>query len=259
MHPRPIDHTLAVAEASSTPLMRLLPPLGCPGESFWVLPVEAGRWLQQGCRRAAVPALPLELYWLTAPEQPTDAPGLTTIELLLQWRQGPQPRSVQISWGDGCTDVVIWPSAQGSLRRRHGYGKRGDHRVMATLNPGGEQAQLVIALLGCPIWPPEPPPPLPGTLRPLIPGLGLQGQPFDGSSSQQWNLQAWCGGSSSGGVPPSRGGTDTFLRADGNWATPPCHGGTRWFSGEGPPGGIPEAQVGDFYLDTSRGDLYRLD
>jgi hypothetical protein len=259
MQSRRVHHALPLAEPNSTPLIRLLPPLGCPGESFWVVPVEVGRWLQQGCRRAAVPALTVELFWLSLPTQPTDPEGSTSIELLLQLRQGPQPRCVQISWGDGTTETVIWPAAQGSLRRRHGYAEGGDQRVSATLNPGGAQAELDVALLGCPIWPPQPPQPNPVSLRPLIPGVGLQGRPFDGSCSQQWNLQTWSGGSSSGGVPPSRGGTSTYLRADGSWATPPSSGGTRWFSGEGPPGVIPEAQAGDFYLETRRGDLYRLE
>lgn len=248
-----------VAETSSGQLIRLLPPLGCPGESFWVVPVEMNRWLQQGCRKAAVPALPLELFWLSAPEQSTDPPGCTAIELVLQLRQGPLPRSVQIDWGHGSTETVIWPAEQGCLRRRHCYAKRSDQRVIATVNPAGPTAELAVALLGCPIWPPEPPPPAPGTLRPLIPGVGLQGQPFDGSRSQQWSLQTWNGGVSTGGVPPSGGGTTTFLRADGSWATPPSSGGTCWFSGEGPPGLIPEAKAGDFYLDTRSGDLYRLE
>lgn len=33
---------------------------------------------------------------------------------------------------------------------------------------------------------------------------------------------------------------------------------TEWFSGSGPPGTIPGSKPGDFYLDTSNGDLYQL-
>ena len=37
---------------------------------------------------------------------------------------------------------------------------------------------------------------------------------------------------------------------------PSC--GTRWWSGDGPPGLLPDARAGDFYLDTRSGDLYAL-
>ena len=82
-------------------------------------------------------------------------------------------------------------------------------------------------------------------------------QPFDGRRREQWQLQPWSGGTSSGGVPASDGSSTRFLRADGLWAIPPgSGGGTRWWSGEGPPGQLPDAQAGDFYLDTRSGDLY---
>ena len=54
----------ASSTATSPQLIRLLPPLGCPGESVWVPPVEVPRWEQQGYRRAPIPAAPLELAWL---------------------------------------------------------------------------------------------------------------------------------------------------------------------------------------------------
>ena len=77
---------------------------------------------------------------------------------------------------------------------------------------------------------------------------------------EQWQLQRWSGGTSSGGVPASDGSSIRFLRADGLWATPPgSGGGTRWWSGDGPPGVLPDAQAGDFYLDTRSGDLYQLE
>ena len=100
----------------------------------------------------------------------------------------------------------------------------------------------------------------PSHIQPLIPGSGLLGQPFDGRRREQWQLQRWNGGTSSGGVPASDGSSIRFLRADGLWATPPgSGGGTRWWSGDGPPGVLPDAQAGDFYLDTRSGDLYQLE
>jgi hypothetical protein len=127
------------------------------------------------------------------------------------------------------------------------------------------QGLLLLSLAGCAIWQPEPPeppqpPPQPGALLPLIPGAGLAGTPYDGSTIQQWSLQRWVGGSSAGGVPASDGAADTFLRADGLWAIPPGSGsGTRWWSGDGPPDELPQAKPGDYYLDGRSGDVYVLE
>ena len=240
-------------------LIRLLPPLGCPGESFWVVPVEVNRWLQQGCRRAPVPALPLELTWLVADAGPLQPSTAVAIDLVITCRQPPPTQLLTIDWGDDNQQQQGWPQQQTTLRLRHLYNQRRDTTVTAALQPLGLSCALDVALQGCPLWPAPPPPPAPGSLRPLIPGPGLLGQAFDGSSSQQWCLQRWAGGDSSGGVPASTGNTDTFLRADGQWATPPGSNGTRWFRGNGPPGVIPEAKAGDFYLDTRSGDLYQLE
>jgi len=64
---------------------------------------------------------------------------------------------------------------------------------------------------------------------------------------------------SAGSVPASDGSSTLFLCADGSWAMPPgSNGGTRWWSGDGTPGLLPDARAGDFYLDTTSGDLYAL-
>ena len=34
--------------------------------------------------------------------------------------------------------------------------------------------------------------------------------------------------------------------------------GTRWFDGVGPPGVIPEASAGDYYIDVETGKVYKL-
>jgi hypothetical protein len=247
----------ANSSAASPQLIRLLPPLGCPGESSWVTPVEVSRWLQQGYRRAPIPAAPLELAWLPAPPMPQDPAGGTAVQLLLQARP-PLPTALTIDWGDGSVETLPWPSADNAPRLRHVYGCAQNWQVSAELSGSGISAALAVHLLGCPIWPP--PPPLPqGAIQPLIPGNGLLGQPFDGRRREQWQLQRWEGGASSGGVPTSDGSSTRFLRADGLWASPPgSGGGTRWWSGDGPPGLLPDAQAGDFYLDTRSGDLYRL-
>jgi hypothetical protein len=260
-------HSLLTSQANSSAaspqLMRLLPPLGCPGESVWVPPVEVTRRLQQGYRRAPIPAAPLELAWLPAAPMPQDPADSTAVQLLLQARP-PLPTALTIDWGDGSVETLPWPSGDNAPRLRHAYACTKNWQVSAELSGSGisaetQRAELAVHLLGCPIWPPQPPPP-PTAIQPLIHGSGLIGQSFDGRRREQWQLQRWEGGASSGGVPTSDGSSTRFLRADGTWATPPgSGGGTHWWSGDGPPGVLPDAKPGDFYLDTRSGDLYQLE
>lgn len=255
---RPLPPSQTSSTAASPQLVRLLPPLGCPGESVWVPPVEVTRWEQQGYRRAPIPAAPLELAWLPAAAAPQDPAGSNAVLLLLQARP-PLPTALTLDWGDGSVETWPWPSGDNSPRLRHAYRCAQDWQVSAELSGSGITAELAVHLLGCPIWPPPPPLP-PGAIQLLIPGSGLLGQPFDGRRRETWQLQRWSGGTSHGGVPASDGSSTRFLRADGLWASPPgSGGGTRWWSGEGPPGDLPDAQAGDYYLDVRSGDLYRLE
>ncbi len=248
-------------------LIRLLPPLGCPGHPLWVPPNEVQRWEQLGFGRAPVPADELELSWLPVPTGSDDPAGSAAVELLLNPRYT-LPNAVTVDWGDGCVETSPWLGSNGNARLRHGYACRADYRVTAELSGNGISAALLVSLAGCSIWQPAPPSPepgpgpAPGNLQPLIPGGGLQGQAYDGSSQQQWSLRSWSGGSSAGGVPPSDGSSSSFLRADGLWAIPNSSGdggGTRWWSGDGPPGELPEARAGDYYLDGRSGAFYVLE
>ena len=247
----------------SAQLIRLLPPAGCPGEAVWVPANEVQRWEQLGFGRAPIPAAELELSWQPAGPE---LGGLIPIELLLNPRTTP-PNAVTVDWGDGTAETLPWPvGGDGNGRLRHGYTSRRDYTITAELTGSGVTATLLVSLAGCPIWSPEPPAPgpgpnpCPGTVLPLIPGAGLSGAAYDGSATQQWSLTRWSGGSSAGGVPPSDGSSSLFLCADGTWAMPPgSNGGTRWWSGDGPPGVLPAARAGDFYLDTTSGDLYQLE
>lgn len=249
----------------SAQLIRLLPPAGCPGEAVWVPSNEVQRWEQLGFGRAPIPAAELELSWQPAGPE---SGGLNPIELLLNPRTTP-PNAVTVDWGDGVSETLPWPvGGDGNGRLRHGYTSRRDYTIKAELSGNGVTASVLVSLAGCPIWQPEVTPPpdgggggtAPGTVLPLIPGAGLSGAAYDGSATQQWSLTRWSGGSSAGGVPPSDGSSSLFLCADGSWAMPPgSNGGTRWWSGDGPPGVLPAARAGDFYLDTTSGNLYQLE
>jgi hypothetical protein len=247
----------------SAQLIRLLPPAGCPGEAVWVPSNEVQRWEQLGFGRAPIPAADLELSWQPAGPE---SGGLIPIELLLNPRTTP-PNAVTVDWGDGVSETLPWPAGgDGNGRLQHGYTSRRNYTITTELTGSGVTATLLVSLAGCSIWSPEPPAPGPGpnpglgTVLPLIPGAGLSGAAYDGSTTQQWSLTPWSGGSSAGGVPPSDGSSSLFLCADGSWAMPPgSNGGTRWWSGDGPPGLLADASAGDFYLDTTSGNLYQLE
>ena len=250
----------------SAQLIRLLPPAGCPGEAVWVPSNEVQRWEQLGFGRAPIPAAELELSWQPAGPE---SGGLIPIELLLNPRTTP-PNAVTVDWGDGTAETLPWPvGGDGNGRLRHGYTNHRDYTITAELTGSGVTATLLVSLAGCSIWSPEPPAPTPGpgpnpapgTVLPLIPGAGIAGAAYDGSTTQQWSLQAWAGGSAAGGVPPSDGSSALFLCADGTWAMPPgSNGGTQWFNGAGPPPlTISGANPGDYYLDNLSGNFYVLE
>ena len=248
----------------SAQLIRLLPPVGCPGHPIWVPPNEVQRWEQLGFGRAPIPAADLELSWQPAGQE---LGGLIPIELLLNPRHTP-PNAVTVDWGDGVTETLPWPvGSDGNGRLRHGYTSRRDYTIKAELSGNGVTASVLVSLAGCPIWQPEVTPPpdgsgggtAPGSVLPLIPGAGLSGAAYDGSTTQQWSLTRWIGGTSAGGVPASDGSSSLFLCADGSWAMPPV-GGTRWFNGAGPPPvTISGANPGDYYLDNLSGNFYVLE
>jgi len=250
----------------SAQLIRLLPPAGCPGEAVWVPPNEVQRWEQLGFGRAPIPAAELELSWQPAGQE---SGGLIPIELLLNPRTTP-PNAVTVDWGDGMAETLPWPvGGDGNGRLRHSYTSRRDYTITAELSGSGINASLLMSLAGCPIWQPEVTPPpdgsgggtAPGSVLPLIPGAGLSGAAYDGSTTQQWSLTRWSGGGSAGGVPASDGSSSLFLCADGTWAMPPgSNGGTQWFNGSGPPPlTISGANPGDYYLDNLSGNFYVLE
>ena len=156
----------------SAQLVRLLPPLGCPGQPVWVPPNEVLRWEQLGFYRAPIPAAVLELAWqpaaattaATATAAIADPAGTIAVELLLNTRHTP-PAAVTVDWGDGRTETLPWPAAaDGNARLRHSYAGRSDYTLQVELSGNGITASLLLSLAGCPIWQPEPtqPPPTGG-------------------------------------------------------------------------------------------------
>jgi hypothetical protein len=248
----------------SAQLIRLLPPAGCPGEAVWVPSNEVQRWEQLGFGRAPIPAADLELSWQPAGPE---SGGLIPIELLLNPRHTP-PNAVTVDWGDGVTETLLWPGGgDGNGRLQHGYTSRRKYTITTELTSSGVTATLLVSLAGCPIWQPEVTPPpdgsgggtAPGSVLPLIPGAGIAGAAYDGSTTQQWSLTRWSGGGSAGGVPASDGSSSLFLCADGTWAMP-SGSGTRWFNGAGPPPvTLSGANPGDYYLDNLSGNFYVLE
>ena len=99
----------------SAQLVRLLPPLGCPGQPVWVPPNEVLRWEQLGFYRAPIPAAVLELAWQPAAATATaaiaDPAGTIAVELLLNTRHTP-PAAVTVDWGDGRTETLPWPAVR---------------------------------------------------------------------------------------------------------------------------------------------------
>ena len=158
----------------SAQLIRLLPPLGCPGQPVWVPPNEVLRWEQLGFYRAPIPAAVLELAWqpaaattaATATAAIADPAGTIAVELLLNTRHTP-PAAVTVDWGDGTTVTLPWPAADGgdaNGRLLHAYASRRDYTIQVALSGNGPAASVLVSLAGCPIWQPEPtqPPPTGG-------------------------------------------------------------------------------------------------
>ncbi len=244
--------------------VRLLPPVGCPGLSEWVLPHEAGRWLELGFRRAPIPEAELELFWMPSPRR-WDEPAMSRSLVLTINPRALPAQPIQVSWGDGNTQLVVWtPYDQRVPTPRHTYGEIKDLAV--TVQVGMLIASLEVALIGCPVpvsapRPDGPPPPLLGGGLPLVPGAGLQGNAFDGSRSEQWQLRLHPDGGL-GFLPSPVDGQPALVSMYGSGA---ASRGARWYSGDGPP--TPEWQataqpppaVGDFYLDSITGNVYELE
>ena len=156
----------------SAQLVRLLPPLGCPGQPVWVPPNEVLRWEQLGFYRAPIPAEVLELAWqpaaattaATATAAIADPAGTIAVELLLNTRHTP-PAAVTVDWGDGTTVTLPWPDGgDANGRLLHAYASRRDYTIQVALSGNGPAASVLVSLAGCPIWQPEPtqPPPTGG-------------------------------------------------------------------------------------------------
>lgn len=240
---------------------RVLPPIGCPGGEEWVLPHEVRGWLELSFRLGAVPALPLELFWMPVARRWNEPLGSAAIELTID-PHGLPAQDFTIAWGDGSSELVPWtPGRPDVPKLRHVYEKREDLAVTVTM--GMNIAVLQVALIGCPL-----PPALMiqsassagmglAGIEPLVPGDGLDGQPYNGSLTEVWRLRLH----PEGGLalmPSPVDGKPALVVLNGAGA-----GGraTRWYSGDGPPlteALLPAPALGDLYLDRVTGQVYEL-
>lgn len=241
--------------------VRLLPPPGCPGQEQWVVHHEVERWQRLGYRVGPVPAAALELFWMPADRIWTDPAGSAPIELTIDpLIKAPQP--IQVDWGDGSVEMIGWdPLARVVPSPRHLYLERQDLTV--TVQIGMTVASLAVALVGCPLPPTISQPPASGSggglagVEPLVPGAGLQGNPYNGRQAEQWQLR----------LHPEGGLALLPSPVDGELSLAVLHGsgaasrGTRWYSGDGPPGDQalnPPPAPNDLYLDRLSGQVYEL-
>jgi hypothetical protein len=242
--------------------VRVFPPLGCPGDWEWVLPHEVPRWLALGFREAPVPQADLELTWMPSPRR-WDEPALSRAVVLRVFPRAVPPQAFQVDWGDGTVEMVPWTAFDQRLPEpRHLYGQIEDQTV--TVQLGLYVATLQVALLGCPVpvHGPRPTPDAPsiGAGMALIPGAGLQGDAFDGSRNEQWQLRLHPDGGL-GFLPSPVDGQPALVVMHGSGA---ASRGVRWYSGDGPPTpewqetAVPPPAPGDFYLDRLTGNVYEL-
>lgn len=244
--------------------VRLLPPYGCPGKEEWVLHHEADRWLQLGFRVGTVPAQALELFWMPSDRLWSDpiavAPITLSIDPLIK---APQP--IQVDWGDGSIETIGWDALSREVPMpRHVYLDRVDLTV--TVSIGLTVASLPVALLGCPVPPSVVQQGLSGGgdgsgglagVEPLVPGDGLDGRAYNGSTTELWRLR----------LHPDGGLALLPSPVDGKPALAVMYGsgaasrGTRWYSGDGPPVSAalnPPPAPGDLYLNRLNGQVYEL-
>ena len=250
--------------------LRLLPPVGCPGGEEWVLRHQVARWLEIGFRLGPVPALTLELWWLPSARRWNEELGSAAIELSIDPRGVPM-QDLQVDWGDGQTELVPWTIGRPDVPKlRHVYAERSD--LVVTIAMGIYVSSLPVALLGCPLLPAV----VIGMMgqsvgqagggaglsgvEALVPGDGLDGQPYNGSATEQWRLR----------LHPDGGLALLPSPVDGKPALAVMYGsgaasrGSRWYSGDGPPTQAwmdviqPPPAPGDFYLDRVTGLVYEL-
>jgi hypothetical protein len=243
--------------------VRLLPPMGCPGLSEWVLPHEAERWLELGFRRAPTSYGVLELFWMPSPRR-WDEPAMSRAVVLTINPRSLPAQPIQVAWGDGDSQTVAWtPYDQRVPTPRHVYAEPEDLTV--TVQVGLLVASLEVALFGCPVPVSAPradgmTPPLIGGGLPLVPGAGLAGNAYDGSRSEQWQLRLHPEGGL-GLLPSPVDGQPALVAMHGSGA---ASRGVRWYAGDGPPsegwqaGVQPPPVPGDFYLDRLTGHVYEL-
>ena len=240
--------------------VRLLPPIGCPGQELWVVPHEVSRWQRLGYRLGTVPAAALELFWMPADPIWNDPLGSAPIELSID-PLIKAPQAIQVDWGDGSIETIGWDALSRQVPTpRHIYLDRQDLTV--TVQIGMTVASLAVALVGCPLPPTTSQAGSSGGgglagVEPLVPGAGIKGGAYNGSQAVQWQLHLHPEGGL--GLLPSP--VDGELALAVMYGSGAASRGTRWYSGDGPPSGQvlnPTPAPNDLYLDRLSGQVYEL-
>ena len=239
---------------------RIVPPLGCPGFAVWVVPHLVQGWLELGYRLGDVPALPLELFWQKLAGNCKDPIGSETIELVID-PLGIEPAPISITWGDGQAEVLDWSPFNRELpSARHRYSASSDYSITVTIG-SGTRAELLVGMQSCPLCPCPPGNGGGGALQALVPGAGLAGESYDGTSARQWQLHLHPSGGL-GYLTSPVDGKPALAVIDGGAGGGGADGrGSRWYTGNGSPDLqvlLPTPEAGDFYLDSITGFYYTL-
>lgn len=191
---------------------------------------------------------------ITIEVNPTDT-NIVTITALTASNGSPLTYPTKIDWGDGSLDNV--PATPGNLPISHTYSTGANRRMVTAIDQSGLQGTVLIIGTGLG---------MPGDDgSQWFDGQGPPPDPFPFTDGKDYYLDTLTGdvytvdiGAGGGGSSGSLAGPPGPAGPAGP-AGPQGPRGSTWFSGTGPPSPPPTGWLpGDFYLDSSNGNIYTL-